>query len=85
MPLSIMLNCSVTHQSHSNFINLNRSFQKNHLEGHYFCEMNEDKQDADGSSQLCGGQIAGIEMAIHSMRSLFENEETEHYVDASST
>ena len=33
-----------------------------------------DIQDSAGSRQLCGGQIAGIEAAVHSVRKLFEND-----------
>lgn len=38
-----------------------------------------------GSHQLCGGQVAGIEAAVHSVRSLFTKESTEALllVDAS--
>ena len=36
-----------------------------------------DIQDAAGSRQLCGGQIAGIEAAVHSVRKLFDNDTTE--------
>ena len=44
-----------------------------------------DIQDSAGSRQLCGGQIAGIEAAVHSVRKLFENDTTEAIllVDAS--
>lgn len=44
-----------------------------------------DIQDAVGSHQLCGGQVAGIEAAVHSVRSLFTKESTEALllVDAS--
>ena len=44
-----------------------------------------DIQDAAGSCQLCGGQIAGIEAAVHSVRKLFEKDTTEAIllVDAS--
>ena len=46
-----------------------------------------DIQDAIGSCQLCGGQITGIEAAVHALRSLFAKEETEALllVDASNT
>lgn len=36
-----------------------------------------DVQDASGCQQLCGGQIAGIEAAVHVTRSAFESEECE--------
>jgi hypothetical protein len=36
-----------------------------------------DLRDAAGAEQLCAGQIAGIEAAIHSIRSAFSNDETE--------
>ena len=36
-----------------------------------------DLQDATGSLQLCAGQIAGIEAAVHAMREAFLKEETE--------
>ena len=44
-----------------------------------------DIQDAAGSNQLCGGQVAGIEAAVHAVRQSFESEETEGIllVDAS--
>ena len=44
-----------------------------------------DIQEAAGSCQLCGGQIAGIEAAVHAVRQLFNNENTEALllVDAS--
>ena len=44
-----------------------------------------DLQDAAGSLQLCAGQIAGIEAAVHSMRSIFSESDTEAVllVDAS--
>ena len=34
-------------------------------------------QEAAGSIQLCAGQIAGIEAAVHAVRSLLQSEETE--------
>jgi len=42
-------------------------------------------QDAVGTTQLCAGQIAGIEAGIHSVRDLFNKKETEgvFLVDAS--
>ena len=45
----------------------------------------EDIQDAAGARQLCGGQIAGIEAAVHSVRKLFDDDKTEAIllVDAS--
>ena len=44
-----------------------------------------DIQDAVGTTQLCAGQIAGIEAGIHSVRDLFNKKETEGVllVDAS--
>ena len=36
-----------------------------------------DLQDATGSVQLCAGQIAGTEAAVHAMRAAFQNGETE--------
>ena len=44
-----------------------------------------DIQDMAGSLQLCAGQIAGIEAAIHFMRESFHDESTEAVllVDAS--
>ena len=36
-----------------------------------------DIQDASGYQQLCGGQISGIEAAIHAARSVFESEDCE--------
>ena len=44
-----------------------------------------DIQEAAGSCQLCGGEIAGIEAAVHAVRQLFNNENTEALllVDAS--
>ena len=44
-----------------------------------------DIQEAAGAIQLCGGQIAGIEAAVHAIRQLFSNETTEAIllVDAS--
>ena len=44
-----------------------------------------DIQEAAGSHQLCGGQIAGIEAAVHAVRQLFDNDDTEAIllVDAS--
>ena len=44
-----------------------------------------DLQDAAGSLQLCAGQIAGIEAAVHTMKEAFAREETEAVllVDAS--
>ena len=34
-------------------------------------------QDASGCIQLCGGQISGIEAAVHAVRSAFESDENE--------
>ena len=44
-----------------------------------------DVQDAAGSMQLCAGQISGIEAAIHAIRSIYSNKDTEAVllVDAS--
>ena len=44
-----------------------------------------DIQDASGCQQLCGGQIAGIEAAVHATRSAFESDDCEAVllVDAS--
>ena len=44
-----------------------------------------DVQDTSGCLQLCGGQISGIEAAVHVVRTAFESEENEavHLVDAS--
>ncbi len=39
--------------------------------------MRSDIQEATGSQQLCGGQISGVEAAIHATRSSFEFEESE--------
>ena len=36
-----------------------------------------DVQDASGCIQLCGGQISGIEAAVHAVRSAFESDENE--------
>ena len=45
----------------------------------------DDLQDATGSLQVCAGQIAGMEAAIHAMQSAFQNNDTEAIllVDAS--
>ena len=47
--------------------------------------VRQDIQEAAGSIQLCAGQIAGVEAAVHAVHSLFHNEETEAVllVDAS--
>ena len=37
----------------------------------------DDLQDATGSLQVCAGQIAGMEAAIHAMHSAFQNNDTE--------
>ena len=37
----------------------------------------QDVQEATGSIQLCAGQIAGTEAAVHAVRSFFHREETE--------
>ena len=44
-----------------------------------------DIQEAAGATQLCGGQIAGIEAAVHAIRQLFSSDKTEAIllVDAS--
>ena len=34
-------------------------------------------QDASGCQQLCGGQIAGIEAAVHATRAAFESDESQ--------
>lgn len=46
-----------------------------------------DMQEAPGSRQLCGRQIAGIEAAVHSVRHLFASEKikTVFLMDASNT
>ena len=36
-----------------------------------------DLQEAVGSQQLCTGQMAGIEAAVHAMRSIFSRVDTE--------
>ncbi len=36
-----------------------------------------DIQEAAGTTQLCAGQISGIEAAVHATRTSYENEETE--------
>ncbi len=36
-----------------------------------------DVQDAAGSVQLCAGQIAGVEAAIHAARECFDRDGTE--------
>ena len=36
-----------------------------------------DIQDASGCLQMCGGQISGIEAAVHATRSAFESDESE--------
>ena len=43
-----------------------------------------DIQDASGCLQMCGGQIAGIEAAVHSVRTAFESDDSEAalFVDA---
>ena len=48
-------------------------------------EVRQDVQEAAGAVQLCAGQIAGIEAAVHAVRSSFQNDETEAIllVDAS--
>ena len=50
-----------------------------------FYAIKDDIQDVAGSLQLCAGQIAGIEAAIHFMRESFHDESTEAVllVDAS--
>ena len=46
-----------------------------------------DMQDVAGTAQLCAGQIAGIEVGVHSVRKLFEDKGSEAalLVDASNT
>ena len=58
------------------------SFQKQS-----FYAIKDDIQDVAGSLQLCAGQIAGIEAAIHFMRESFQDESTEAVllVDASNS
>ena len=34
-----------------------------------------DVMEAVGPLQLCGGQIAGIEAAVHAVRSMFQSDE----------
>ena len=36
-----------------------------------------DIQEAAGSLQLCGGQFAGCEAAVHAVRSMFQEEDTQ--------
>ena len=47
--------------------------------------LKPDIQSVTGSLQLCTGQIAGIEAAIHAMNDLFHSEDTEAivFIDAS--
>ena len=47
--------------------------------------IKDDILDAAGSNQLCGGQVAGIEAAVHAVRQSFGSEEMENIllVDAS--
>ena len=49
--------------------------------------VRQDVQEASGAVQLCAGQIAGIEAAVHAVRSFFQNDETEAIllVDASNS
>ena len=49
------------------------------------CVIKDDIQDAAGSNQLCGGQVASIEAAVHAVRQSFGLEEMEGIllVDAS--
>lgn len=42
--------------------------------------VRQDVQEATGAVQLCAGQIAGIEAAVHAVRSFFHNDETEAIV-----
>ena len=46
--------------------------------------VRQDLQDAVGSIQLCAGQEAGCEAAVHAMRTIFDNDDTEAmiFVDA---
>ena len=39
--------------------------------------IGDDIQQAAGPQQLCAGQIAGIEAAIHTMKSIFSSDETD--------
>ena len=39
--------------------------------------FHEDILEASGALQLCGGQVAGVEAAIHAIRSCFQEESTE--------
>ena len=47
--------------------------------------VRSDVQDASGCLQLCGGQISGIEAAVHAVRTAFDSDESEAalLVDAS--
>ena len=36
-----------------------------------------DVQDVTGTAQLCAGQLSGIEAAVHTVRSLFDEARTE--------
>ena len=39
--------------------------------------LKQDIQEASGCLQMCGGQISGIEAAVHAVRSAFESNDTE--------
>ena len=39
--------------------------------------MKPDIQDASGCLQMCGGQISGIEAAVHAVRTAFDSSNTE--------
>ena len=39
--------------------------------------LKQDIQEASGCLQMCGGQISGIEAAVHAVRSAFESIDTE--------
>ena len=53
-----------------------RNSQENHFQSVLFATKS-DLQDATGSVQLCAGQIAGTEAAVHAMRAAFQKNETE--------
>ena len=40
-------------------------------------EAKPDIQEASGCLQMCGGQIAGIEAAVHAVRTAFDSSDTE--------
>jgi len=47
--------------------------------------LRDDIQEAAGAHQLCAGQLSGVEAAVHTVRRVFEGENTEAVliVDAS--